>query len=129
MNTRYSPGPESPQVHPLTPPIQLGLTNNNNNNNHSVLDSTDPQKLELLEAIMKGIPNPQHDSNPTTQAYSLVQPAHTGQMSQGSQNEQSMSQHSNSSGINRSSQGTDPFIVHFHSFGPEFCATLGWEAF
>ena len=97
-----SPGPESPQGDPLSPPSQLGLTNNNNNN--SVLDNTDPKKLELLEAIMRGIPTPQHDTNPSTQIYSLVQQCPS-QMSQSSQNEHSMSQHSNSSGINKSSQG------------------------
>ncbi|KAI6646253.1 Serine/threonine-protein kinase tousled-like protein [Oopsacas minuta] len=109
MNRPYSPGPESPSVHPVQPSIQLGLTNNNNN--HSVLDNTDPQKLELLEAIMKGMPAHQ-DSNPTstTQAYSNIQPVYPPILSQGSQNEHSSSQHSNSSGI-RFSQGDDIVIL------------------
>ena len=98
-----SPGPGIPQVDPLTPPLQMGLINNNNNNN-SVLDNTDPKKLELLEAIMRRDPTPQQDSNPATQTYSLVQ-TYPAQLSQSSQNEQSMSQHSNSSGMNKSSQG------------------------
>ena len=100
MNPPYSPTPDSPQVHPLQPSIQLGLTNN-----HSVLDNTDPQKLELLEAIMKGMPAHQ-DSNPNsaTQGYSNFQAVYAATTPQGSLNEHSLSQHSNSSGI-RSSQG------------------------
>ena len=100
MNPPYSPVSDSPQVHPLQPSIQLGLTNN-----HSVLDNTDPQKLELLEAIMKGMPAHQ-DSNPTStsQGYSNFHAVYAATTPQGSLNEHSQSQHSNSSGI-RSSQG------------------------